>query len=133
MQSTDSLSTQPLRGRVPHIVVSQRARPAIEQIRREHGPQIIVLTSACAATSIANVVPQRGFVPSQYEMIVGRIAGCPVYADSRHITGCPHDVIIIDLGRRPGEANPAKPLLVTRPESEAERQQRVFAERVREQ
>lgn len=132
MQFTASFSREPLSGRLPRILPSPRARQAIEQIRRERGAQVIVLTSACATTSIANLVQQRGFVANQYQLLVGRVAGCPVYADSRHITGCPHDVIIIDLGRRSAAIDPARPLLLTRPESEAERQQRVFAERARE-
>jgi uncharacterized protein (DUF779 family) len=120
----------PRNGRLPRIVGSPKAELGLAELTRERGPQVIVLSGPCVILSVAAARGRRGFVPNEHQVLVDQVARCPVYADLQHITMCPHEVIVLDLGWRSGTANGER-AFVTRPESPAERQQRVFSARAR--
>ncbi len=140
VQTGDAMSTEywphsPARSRVPHIVASAKAAANLADLCRAHGPQVILLSNACGMVSVARVRSRPGFKPHEYEMLIGRVMDCPVYADTRQLPQRPLDTIVLDAGWRSGDTGSADqdPLFVTRPESKAERQQRVFSEQAREE
>ena len=63
------------------IVVTDRARDAIRCLCRVGGPQLLVV--ACPAG--VECLPVAMFSPSQFDVIVGHVAGCPVCADVRQL------------------------------------------------
>ena len=120
----------PRNGRLPRVVGSLRAQLSLAELTSERGPQVIVLSGPCAISSVAAARGRRGFVPNEHQVRVGQVASCPVYADAEQIRMCPHEVIVLDAGWRSGTGS-GDPAFVTRPESPAERQQRVFSARAR--
>jgi uncharacterized protein (DUF779 family) len=91
---------------------------------------VIVLSGPCALSSVAAARGRRGFLPGEHQVLVGELVHCPVYADDRQITMCPHEVIVLDVGWRSGSSSGER-TFVTRPESTAEHQQRIFSARAR--
>ena len=114
----------------PRVVGSSNAVRTLAQMCRDVGPQVILLRGPCAAVHVARTMPRREFVPREYQERIGQVADCSVYADLRHIVRCPHEVIVLELGWQVGNAD-GETSFVTRPESLAEREQRVFSERSR--
>jgi uncharacterized protein (DUF779 family) len=114
---------------LPRVVASARASRALVELRQVRGPQVLVVDTACAAISIAQV--RRccdDFHPQEHQVVLGVVIQVPVYADIQHIQLCPHDVLVVDLHTKPAGGEPT---FVTRPESEAERQQRIFTAQTR--
>lgn len=111
----------------PRIDASLRTLAALQSLRRRHGRQVIVLGSACAAIGVARVRSESGFIPPDNLVRIGTLADCPVYADELAVATCPHTVLILDVH----SSASGSPVLVTRPESASEWQQRVFSDRAR--
>lgn len=109
------------------MVASPGAHAALCRLRRERGPLVIMLGSS-ATVSVARVYRGRGLDLDDDHVMLGTVAQCPVYMDLRHIESCFRDVLVVDLHP---DAYGGDPLFVSRPESRAERQQRLFAERAR--
>jgi uncharacterized protein (DUF779 family) len=112
----------------PHVDASPTACRALNELCDEHGPHVIVLRSACAAPSIAHVLAEKEFAAREDEVLIGRVADCPVYAYVRDFDLCPHDAVIVEL-RWPGSES-APPVFVTRTESEDERGNRLLGRAV---
>lgn len=89
---------------------------------------MLVLGTSLGAVCIARVLPRQGFTPAPYYAVIGQVAHCPVYAHMREATACQHSTLVLD-GRR--DTVGGDPVFLTRPESRAERQQRVYAEHAR--
>jgi uncharacterized protein (DUF779 family) len=115
----------------PRIVTSGKAKAALETIRQQHGTQVIVLRSACSAPSIARVRSRAAFLPQEHQVVIGSVARCPVYVDSREINSCPHETIMLDLAAAPAYGTDDTNL-ITRPESVAEREERIFSDHSRQ-
>lgn len=113
--------------RGPHLDASPNTLAALQSLRTQHGRQVIVLSSACAGISAARVRSEVGFVPSDRLVRIGTLAHCPVYADPGVVALCPHAGLILDLHL----SRNGRPVFVTRPESAAEWQQRIFSDRAR--
>lgn len=117
------------RPKLPQVVVSAAAADALAGLRRDRGPQVIVLGSTSATIGIAQVRDQGEFYPDDDDVQLGTVANCCVYADISYVEPCRHDVLVLDLRtNRAGD----RPAFITRPESEAERQQRVFSAQARQ-
>jgi uncharacterized protein (DUF779 family) len=108
---------------LPQIVASVGATRALLELRHVRGPQVIVLGTTCATISIAHVRNCCDFHPCEDHVVLGVVAHCRVYADIRQIEFCPHNLLVVDLHTNPAGG---RPTFATRPESEAERQQRVI-------
>ncbi len=121
--------------RMPHIVASAKAAANLADLCRAHGPQVILLANSCGTVRVARVRSRPGFRPHEYEVLIGRVMDCPVYADTRQLPQRPFDTIVLDVGWRSGDTASADqdPHFVTRPESQAERQQRIFSDQARRQ
>ncbi|HEX2307130.1 MAG TPA: hypothetical protein VHI14_02275 [Jatrophihabitantaceae bacterium] len=107
----------------PNIRISDYAGDLLRCMVRRDGPQALVMTGAAAAPSIVHVRPLAGFRPGPGDVLIAQLASCLVYADEDSICSCPHEQIVLSPARLDG---PRLVSLVTRPESEAERQQRLF-------
>jgi uncharacterized protein (DUF779 family) len=90
---------------------------------------VIVLGATCVRLTVARVGRASGYVPGPGEVRIGTLAHCPIYASLVAVEMCCHDGLVLDLHARAGRGAAAS--FVTRPESRAEWQQRVFAERAR--
>jgi hypothetical protein len=85
---TASVSTEPredievrLTGPARRLAVTTRARLALARVIRTQGPQAFILSWPAGATYL----PVAAFQPDGFAVIVGHIAGCPIYADVRQI------------------------------------------------
>jgi uncharacterized protein (DUF779 family) len=63
------------------LVVTDRARDAIRCLCRAGGLQALVVAWPVDVTCL----PVAMFSPSEFDVILGHIAGCPVYADVRQL------------------------------------------------
>jgi uncharacterized protein (DUF779 family) len=85
------------------LVVTDRARRAMGQVRRGQGLQVVVLAWPGGATYL----PRAAYRPTKYDVIVGHIASCPVYADMRRLGWSSRTRVVLDVvempppGRRP--------------------------------
>jgi uncharacterized protein (DUF779 family) len=110
-------------GPYPHIRISDHAWELLRSLVVRDGAQALVMTGAAAAPSIVHVRPLAGFRQGPRDVLIAQLASCLVYADEESICSCPHEQIVLSPARLDG---PRLVSLVTRPESEAERQQRLF-------
>jgi hypothetical protein len=115
-------ASAPPGARVPQIYGSPAA---VAALRGERGRYVVALDSACSGVCLAHTCSESEFAPTDHHIRIGTIAHCSVYADRACIVLCPHDELTLDL-LAPRDGN-AAPLLMTRPASVAERQQRMFS------
>jgi uncharacterized protein (DUF779 family) len=109
---------------VPHLDASPSTLAILHSSSRQHGRQVIVLSSACAGISAAQVRSEIGFVPRERLVRIGTLAHCPVYAHEKLVAMCPYSGLILDVHLSTNGTQ----VFVTRPESAAEWQQRIFSD-----
>ncbi len=80
-------------GRGGRLVVTGRARDAIRCLCRAGGPQALVVGWPADVTCL----PAARFSPSEFDVILGHIAGCPVYADVRQLGTFADTPAVLDL------------------------------------
>jgi hypothetical protein len=107
----------------PHIRTSDRTQDLLRSLIRQHGPQVLVISGTASAPAIVHLRPRLEFRPQPSNVVVGQVASCLVYADEGSISLCPHELLVLTPARVDGERLVS---LITRPESEAEAQQRLF-------
>ena len=107
----------------PQIRTSDRARDLLRSVIRQYGSQVLVISGTASAPAIVHLRPRLGFRPLPSDVIVGKVTSCLVYADEPSISLCPHELLVLTPARVDGERLVS---LITRPESEAEAQQRLF-------
>lgn len=113
--------------KLPRVVASAKAAANLDELCHAGGPQVIVLSTSGATVSVATVRPRHGFFPREDMTMIGQVQRCPVYADTHQLLACPYETIILDMGWRSGPPGEIR-AFVTRPESKAEWQERVFTE-----
>src|SRR2546430_5129559 len=74
------------------LVVTDRARDAIRCLCRASGPQALVV-----AWPAVTCLPVARFSPSEFDVILGHLAGCPVYADVRQLGSFADTPAVLDL------------------------------------
>src|SRR6266568_3563063 len=80
-------------GRGGRLVVTDRARNAIRCLCRASGPQALVVAWPTGVTYL----PVGIFSPSEFDVIIGHIACCPVYADVRQLRFFADRHAVLDL------------------------------------
>src|SRR6266496_1801219 len=75
------------------LVVTDRARDAIGCLCRAGGLQALVVAWPVGVTCL----PVARFSPSEFDVILGHIAGCPVYADVRQLGSFADRHAVLDL------------------------------------
>jgi uncharacterized protein (DUF779 family) len=90
------------------LVITDLARKAIECLCRDHGRQAVVLSWPGGARCL----PIACYEPGEYDVIVGHVAGCPIYADVRQLGWSAHGRVLLGITEvpRPGH----RPLLQMR-------------------
>src|SRR6266700_7842912 len=90
------------------LVVTDRARDAIRCLCRAGGLQALVVAWPGDVTCL----PVAMFSPSEFDVILGHIAGCPVYADVRQLGSFADTPAVLDLAAP--MSSPERPLLQLR-------------------
>ena len=90
------------------LVVTDRARDAIRCLCRAGGLQALVVGWPVDVTCL----PVARFSPSEFDVILGHIAGCPVYADVRQLGSFADTPAVLDLAEP--ISWPERPLLQLR-------------------
>lgn len=80
-------ATQPRR-----LVVTAAARRALLRVRREVGSQAVVVSWPAGAT----YVPATSYVPGEFDVIMGHVARCPIYADIRQLNFYRDRSVVLD-------------------------------------
>ncbi len=80
-------------GRGGRLVVTDRARDAIRCLCRASGPQALVVAWPAGVTYL----PVGIFSPSEFDVIIGHIACCPVYGDVRQLGFFANRHAVLDL------------------------------------
>jgi uncharacterized protein (DUF779 family) len=80
------------------LAVTDRARRAMSQVCRAQGPQVVVLARSGRAT----YMPLVAYRPSKHNVVIGHIAGCPVYADMRRLSWSSRTRVVLDVVEMPG-------------------------------
>jgi uncharacterized protein (DUF779 family) len=75
------------------IVVTDRARDAIRSVCREGGPQALVVAWPAGVA----YMPATMFSGSEFDVILGHVARCPVYADVRQLGAFADRHAVLDL------------------------------------
>lgn len=75
------------------VVVTGRARRAIVRTCRDVGRQAVYLSWPAGATFL----PATAWRPGDFDVIVGHIARCPIYADIRQLGLFAHRRAVIDV------------------------------------
>jgi hypothetical protein len=81
--------------RAGHILFSPSARTAIVGACRRGRPQVVLLSWPGGATYL----PDECYEPGEFDVVVGHVAGCPVYADVRQLAMFPDRRVLIDAER----------------------------------
>ena len=95
------------------LVVTDRARRAMGQVCRGQGQQVVVLAWPGGATYL----PRAAYRPTKYDVVVGHIAGCPVYADMRRLSWSSKTRVVLDVVEMPRPGG--RPLLQLRGAAQA--------------
>src|SRR6266568_8958510 len=95
-------------GRGGRLVVTNRARDAIRCLCRAGGLQALVV----AWPADVRCLPVARFSPSEFDVILGHVAGCPVYADVRQLGFFADRCAVLDLAE--SMRWPERPLLQLR-------------------
>ena len=90
------------------LVVTDRARDAIRCLCRAAGLQALVVAWPAGVTCL----PVARLSPSEFDVILGHIAGCPVYADVRQLGSFADTPAVLDLAEP--ISWPERPLLQLR-------------------
>ncbi|HEV7206613.1 MAG TPA: hypothetical protein VGN18_18550 [Jatrophihabitans sp.] len=87
------------------LQVTERARSVIRNLYRMNGPQCLVL---CWPSGVAHL-PSALHEGGPFDVIIGHVAGCPIYADLRQLALFRERRITLDAPER--VISPRPPLL----------------------
>ena len=65
------------------VSATAAARSAIERLRADRGPVMFVQSGGCCAGSAPMCYPDGEFLVGPGDVLLGEVAGCPVYIDAR--------------------------------------------------
>jgi uncharacterized protein (DUF779 family) len=88
---------------LPVVRASDAAVEAVHRLVRTHGELLFVLSAGCCDGSAPMCFPTGDFLVGGGDVLVGRVAGCPVYVDRRQLDAWPHADIALDV--EPGYAD----------------------------
>jgi uncharacterized protein (DUF779 family) len=95
------------------LVVTDQACRAMSHVSRSQGPHVVVLAWPGGATCL----PLAAYSPSKYDVVVGHIAGSPIYADMRRLGWASRGRVVLDIVEMPRAGR--RPLLRVRPTARA--------------
>jgi uncharacterized protein (DUF779 family) len=91
------------------VAFTPAARRALTTVARRDGPQAILLAWPAGAAYL----PRADYVPHIFDVIVGHVAGCPIYVDTRRLAMFSDQRVVLDADSAP--RSDAHPVLVAQP------------------
>jgi uncharacterized protein (DUF779 family) len=88
---------------LPVVRATDAAVEAVHRLVRRHGELLFVLSAGCCDGSAPMCFPAGDFLVGSGDVLVGTVAGCPVYVDRRQLDAWPHARILLDV--EPGYAD----------------------------
>ncbi len=88
---------------LPVVRATEAAVVAVDRLVRTHGELIFVLSAGCCDGSAPMCFPVGDFSVGAGDIVVGTVAGCPVYVERRQLDAWPHAEIVLDV--EPGYAD----------------------------
>lgn len=106
-------------GSARKVAFTPAARRVLASVSRRDGQQAVLLAWPAGVAYL----PLAHYVPDAFDVIVGHVEGCPVYADTRRLALFRNSHVILDAARRsPSRRHPtlsARTLTVGKPASAA--------------
>ena len=82
---------------VERVVATEKANDLIGRLRAKNGPLLFHQSGGCCDGSAPMCYPQGEFRIGQGDVLLGEIAGCPVYIDGAQFKLWAHTQLIIDV------------------------------------
>ncbi|HEY7045834.1 MAG TPA: hypothetical protein VH373_01340 [Jatrophihabitantaceae bacterium] len=83
----------PAGARPRRLAITDRARNALARLCRDHGRQALLLSWPGGAATL----PLTLYAPGQFDVIIGHVACCPIYADVRQLGGSVTSSAVLDI------------------------------------
>jgi uncharacterized protein (DUF779 family) len=79
------------------VLVTEKAAEVIERLRAQHGPLLFHQSGGCCDGSAPMCYPLGEFRVGAQDVLLGRIADCPVYIGAAQFEFWMHTQLIIDV------------------------------------
>jgi uncharacterized protein (DUF779 family) len=91
---------------LPEVGFTAAATNMLAEVCRRDGAQVVLLAWPAGATYL----PRDHYVPDEFDVVLGHIAGCPIFADTRRLALFPSHDIMLDASA--GSARLRRPPLI---------------------
>jgi len=88
---------------LPVVRATDAAVEAVRRLVRSHGELLFVVSAGCCDGSAPMCFPANDFLVGGGDVLVGTVAGCPVYVERRQLDAWPHATMVLDV--EPGYAD----------------------------
>jgi uncharacterized protein (DUF779 family) len=106
-----SAAPRPVSTRRARLTFTPAARRALVAVSRRDGQQAVLLAWSAGAAYL----PCAAYVPYAFDVILGHVAGCPIYVDARRLAMFRDERVVLDVD--PAARSAVQPALATRPAS----------------
>jgi uncharacterized protein (DUF779 family) len=79
-------------GAVSRVAFTPAARRALTTVSRRDGQQAVLLAWPAGAAYL----PRADYVPHTFDVILGHVAGCPIYVDTRRLALFRNQRVVLD-------------------------------------
>lgn len=79
------------------VTATPAALALIDELREKHGPILFHQSGGCCDGSSPMCYPQREFLVSDQDVLLGEIGGAPVYISAAQFAAWQHTQLIIDV------------------------------------
>src|SRR6185437_5412087 len=84
-------------------IATEAARQAVIRLRAVRGPLMLVQSAGCCAGSALMCFPDGEYLTGPGDLLLGRIAGCPLYMDARQYAAWHPGQLVVDVEAGPPE------------------------------
>jgi len=81
----------------PHVIATPAARQAIADLTARRGPVMFVQSAGCCGGSAPMCFPQGEFMTGAGDILLGEVAGCPFWMDSRLYQAWDRPQLVLDV------------------------------------
>ena len=79
------------------IIATEAARQAVLRLRAVRGPLMFVQSAGCCGGSAPMCLPDGEYITGPGDLLLGRIAGCPFYMNSRQYRALRPGQLVLDV------------------------------------